>query len=426
MSTRSPASGPAWDSALEDTRGRPRRSRHGKNASASVARALGAANERGASLGTGFLGRGAGVIAALQAMYSLSIFISHWQDYPVALPAVAAWVLYLCTLGSAVVMLSTLGEQMPHWSFALFVALLAGVVALDFLAIWPLHNIGEYASASTSAGFGLLLVLTLRGGRELLVVAAALAAAFITAIVLNTPLNARTIPWQVAIVTFTILPIVAGVGILRGFRRMVQVELDRVMVQSTVSAPRFAVGMLASEELARLDLAAEELLGAVASNRVALPLTPKTASVAASLATELRLHLIEGRRETWLYHAITESELLGKSVTLTDRGSLAGLLDPTQRDGLLSAVWLLVSEIGKTSATRTVQLTIGPIAATNERRSGNRIAVPIVITTTGVPRSRVDPATWESIRKIGRYSDSTYNSSLRLDIACLVDNPADH
>jgi len=426
MSTRSPASRPAWDSTLEDTRRRPRRSRHSKNASASVARALGAANERGASLGTGFLGRGAGVIAALQAMYSLSIFISHWQDYPATLPAVAAWVLYLSTLGSAVVMLSTLGEQMPHWSFALFVTLLAGVVALDFLAIWPLHNIGEYASASTSAGFGLLLVLTLRGGRELLVVAAALATAFITAIILNTPLTPRTIPWQVAIVTFTILPIVAGVGILRGFRRMVQVELDRVMVQSTVSAPRFAVGMLASEELARLDLAAEELLDAVAANRVALPLTPKTASVAASLATELRLHLIEGRRETWLYHAITESELLGKSVTLTDRGSLAGLLDPTQRDGLLSAVWLLVSEIGKTSATRTVQLTIGPIAATNERRSGNRIAVPIVITTTGVPRSRVDPATWESIRKIGRYSDSTYNSSLRLDIACLVDNPADH
>ncbi len=128
-----------------------------------------------------------------------------------------------------------------------------------------------------------------------------------------------------------------GVFVVRGFRRMVQQELDRVLVQSTVSAPRFAVGMLASEELARLDLAAEDLLESVATGRTKLKLDPKTASVAASLATELRLHLIEGRRETWLYHAVSESEMLGKAVTLSDKGSLAGLLDPDQRDGLLSA-----------------------------------------------------------------------------------------
>jgi Rieske Fe-S protein len=50
--------------------------------------------------------------------------------------------------------------------------------------------------------------------------------------------------------------------------------------------------MLASEELARLDLAAEQLLDAIATKKTALPLTPKSASVAASLATELRLHLM--------------------------------------------------------------------------------------------------------------------------------------
>ena len=115
-----------------------------------------------------------------------------------------------------------------------------------------------------------------------------------------------------------------GVVIVEAFRRLVQVELDRVLVQSTVSAPRFAVGMLASEELARLDFAAEELLDSIATGTTPLPLTPKTASVAASLATELRLHLIEGRRETWLYHAVSESEMLGRSVTLIDKSSLAG------------------------------------------------------------------------------------------------------
>jgi hypothetical protein len=203
----------------------------------------------------------------------------------------------------------------------------------------------------------------------------------------------------------------------------VQLELDRVLVQSTVSAPRFAVGMLASEELARLDLAAEELFDSVASGRTKLPLDPKTASIAASLATELRLHLIEGRRETWLYHAITESEQLGKSVTLTDAGSLAGLLDPQQRDGLLSAVWLLVSD--KTKERPTVQLSLGPVAAPPADVEANSISVPIVITTTRVSRNRVDPATWGSIARVGTFTNSTENSSLRVEIDCVVANPAD-
>jgi hypothetical protein len=182
------------------------------------------------------------------------------------------------------------------------------------------------------------------------------------------------------------------------------------------------VGMLASEELARLDLAAEELLESVATGRIKLPLSPKTASTAASLATELRLHLIEGRRETWLYHAITESEQLGRSVTLADRGSLAGLLAPHQRDGLLAAVWLLVSDQSK--ATPTAQLTIGPVTVIPDPGS-KTITVPLLITTTAVPRSRVDPATWDAIGKVGRFLDSTHNSSLRVEIECIVMNPAD-
>jgi hypothetical protein len=212
---------------------------------------------------------------------------------------------------------------------------------------------------------------------------------------------------------------------VRGFRRMVQIELDRVLVQSTVSAPRFAVGMLASEELARLDLAAEELLDSVATGRTPLPLRPRTASTAASLATELRLHLIEGRRETWLYHAISESEMLGKSVNLIDKGSLAGLLDDTQRDGLLSAIWLLVSERKKAGAVRSLQVQVGPIAPTGVTVPGSKLLIPIEITTTGIARNRVDPSTWEAVRRVGRYSDSTRDASVKIDIDCLVSNPAD-
>jgi hypothetical protein len=163
----------------------------------------------------------------------------------------------------------------------------------------------------------------------------------------------------------------------------------------------------------------------VATGRTPLPLRPRTASVAASLATELRLHLIEGRRETWLYHAVTESEMLGKSVTLIDKGSLAGLLDDTQRDGLLSAIWMLVSEKSKPSATRTVQVQVGPIASTSESAFGQKLIVPIEITSTGIAKNKVDASTWEALRRVGRYSDSTRDASVKIDVECLVDNPAD-
>jgi hypothetical protein len=84
-----------------------------------------------------------------------------------------------------------------------------------------------------------------------------------------------------------------------------------------------------------------------------------------------------------------------------------------------------VSDTVKSGQGRTVQIAVGPATNSVETPQGRRISIPIIITTTGVARNRVDPATWEAIRKVGKYSDSTQNSSLRVDIECLVDNPAD-
>jgi hypothetical protein len=382
-----------------------------------------AAPRRG-SLGTGFIGIGAAVICGLRAIYGFVWFLGQWGSYPDPLPALAAWIVLVAVL-LATFFGSRVTGTLPNWLYVIFLAGLAIAVALDLYAVWPLHDIGRHATAAVTAGMALIVVITLRRSIEVLIPATVLGAGLAIAMVLNTPFDTEYFAPQVTALAFAIIPPVIGVFVVRGFRRLVQVELDRVLVQSTVSAPRFAVGMMASEELARLDLAAEELLDAVAAGRTRLPLGPKTASTAASLATELRLHLIEGRRETWLYHAVTESDLLGKAVTLTDRSALAGLLDPGQRDGLLSTAWLLVSD-GAKGTRRTVQLTMGPATGSVDTPLGRKIPVPIVITTTGVPRNRVDPATWDAIRKVGQYSDSTQNSSLRVDIVCLVDNPADH
>ncbi|HEV7956821.1 MAG: hypothetical protein JWL94_2281 [Microbacteriaceae bacterium] len=399
------------------------RRRTGVPAASTAARAVVQANAQGASLGIGHLGMGAGVLCAIEAVYGLAVFATHIGEYPSVLPAVMAWLLFIAAFATVSLTVATRGERFPTWMFIGYLLALGGVVALDFIAIWPLHDIGGHASASVTAGFGLLTALTLRPARELLFAAAALFAAFVAAITLTTPLTAATLPVQLVTISMAVFPPLFGVFVVVRFRRIVQLELDRVLVQSTVSAPRFAVGMLASEELARLDLAAEELLDSVASGRTALPLRPKMASTAASLATELRLHLIEGRRETWLYHAITESEQLGKSATLKDSGSLAGLLDPQQRDGLLAAVWLLVADKKKTGPT--AQLVLGPVLPPEDAVARRTITIPIVITTTGVPRGRVDRSIWAALAKVGDFTYSSENSSLRVDLRCIVPNPAD-
>ncbi len=382
-------------------------------------------NPHRASLGTTFIGIGAALVAGLSAIYGFAWFVALWPQYTTPVPALMSWLLLIFALTGGFIVARVVGDRLPSWIFAIFLSFLACAVLLDLIAIWDQNDIGRYATSSLTAGMALLVVITLRGSLEILVADAVLGIALLTAIIVNSDLSPDNLAPQVTALAFTVLPGVIGVMVVHGFRRMVQVELDRVLVQSTVSAPRFAVGMLASEELARLDLAAEELLDSVATGRTPLPLRPRTASVAASLATELRLHLIEGRRETWLYHAVTESEMLGKSVTLTDKGSLAGLLDDNQRDGLLSAIWMLVSEQSKPSATRTVQVQVGPIAATGESSIGQKLLVPIEITSTGIAKNRVDASTWEALRRVGRYSDSTRDASVKIDVECLVDNPAD-
>ena len=394
-----------------------------------TAKRLGRAGAR-PSLGSSFLALGADVLVVLRAVYGLSWFVALWDRYPVPGAAASAWGVLLLVIAGTAIASRVGGDTMPTWTFALVLTGIAATVVLDLIAVWDLHDLGRTLTAATAAGAALLLVVTQRGAAELLVAAGTLGLGLAVAIFINTPpgtpFDADHLAPQLAAIAFAVLPAVIGVTVVHGYRRMVQLELDRVLVQSNVSAPRYAVGMLASEELARLDLAAERLLDSIATKKTALPLTPKTASLAASLATELRLHLIEGRRETWLYHAVSESELLGRSVTLVDKSALAGLLDAPQRDGLLSAAWMLVSDTRKKAAlNRSITIQLGPLAPTGTPRTDHKIIVPITITSTGIRRNRVDPSIWAALGRVGRYSDSTEGGSLRVDIEAAVDNPAD-
>ena len=192
-----------------------------------------------------------------------------------------------------------------------------------------------------------------------------------------------------AVAATAVFPLLLVSLAISGFRRLVGRELDLSLVQSTVGTARSAVGMRASEELAQLDFDAETLLDDVGSGRITIPLPPDAAERAGTLAARLRVRLIEGRTDTWLRHAVTESAYLSHRVTVDDPFGSAGLLSQEQRDGLLLALWLLVggaSEVGRTTTrgARRLPRTGGRIRAGSRIRHVDRRVGRL--TTTRRPR----------------------------------------
>jgi hypothetical protein len=408
--------------ARERYRGSERRQARGLPSTSTGARSLRQAAKPGASLGAGYLGLGAAVLTGIQAVAGIVFFLIRWNDFTDPWLPAAAWGLYLIAAIGVGLSLLTYGERLTGLAFALICVVLGCVVTLDFVGIWPEHDLAHTASASVAAGFALLPVATLRPAREVAAAIAVLGLAFVGMAVASTPITSDTLPALVSTVSLVTVPPSIAIFVVHRFRQLVQRELDRVLVQSNVQAPQFAVGMLASDELARLDLAAEKLLDAVANGSDPLPLSDASASVAASLATELRLHLIEGRRETWLYHAITESDNLGRSVSVADPQSLAGHLSPAQRDGLLQALWQMVGDGKLTQAgSPVVSVTLGPVGSDGHPVTDETMDVPIVFESRGVPRRRLGPTAWSALQRIGPYQDTVRDGVLHVVAHCVVD-----
>ncbi|WP_083392909.1 hypothetical protein [Curtobacterium sp. MMLR14_010] len=407
--------------ARERYRGTERRQARGLPSTSTGARSLRQAAKPGASLGAGHLGLGAAVLTALEAVSGIVFFLSGWSGYQDPWLPAAAWMLFIVAAVGVGLSVMTYGERLTGVAFGLICVVLSCVVTLDFIGIWPEHDLAHTASASVAAGFALLPVATLRPAREVAAAIAVLGLAFIGMSLASTPITTDTIPGLFSLLALVIVPPSVAIFVTHRFRQLVQRELDRVLVQSNVGAPQFAVGMLASDELARLDLAAEKLLDAVANGTDPLPLSDASSSVAASLATELRLHLIEGRRETWLYHAITESDHLGRAVSVADPSSLAGHLTPAQRDGLLQALWQMVGDgRGHQPGVPVVSVTLGPVGTAGHPVSDETMDVPIVIESRGVPRRRLGPPAWSGLQRIGPYTENVREGVLHIVAHCVV------
>jgi len=376
------------------------------------------ARTRGTAPGVGALALGLNIAADIAIAFGLLTFALDAHAYPRVWLSVAAWMLLLAVVIPAQLFELRRVAPPPRW-FAIFLACSAAVVLLDVAGVWTGGSSGPYPAAAAAVGAVLVMAAPYRPGRDVLIATGALSVILIAYFLITRDGTVLARAPRVLVLVLACVPPIVATAVAQGFRAIVQAQSDLAQGQSASEAGD-PVGMLASEQLARLDLAAERLLDDVATGRVALPLPTETAERASALATQLRLHLIEDRKQSWLYHAVSESTVLDPVVTVTDPEGLAALLGPRQRDGLFSALWLLGGDVDRPS---------GPIAVTLSARDSRMSRVRevlIAIDVTGVPYRRVDPAAWQAISRVGSHTRTGNGSTMHVEIDCVPDTSTDH
>lgn len=276
-----------------------------------------------------------------------------------------------------------------------------------------------HTSTVFGVGAALLAIVGYRPSRQLLFANAAFAVVLLALLVVGIAHGGGSDGQSMQVIVSALFPPLLGTLAVRGFGQLVQLELDRSLAESTLLAPRFAFGMRASDELASLDLAAEKILDGVAAERIALPLDAQLAESAATIASDLRRLLVARRHDTWLHHAVAESELLGPQVTVTDPLGLAGDLDGSEREGLLSAIWLIVANSSRAQPTVLVSVDrAGPdrLDVDPGDETPDKMVLLIAMTVDSVPRRRIDPAVWSALDRVGNHSEMATGGSTTIVI----------
>ncbi|MFB6611492.1 hypothetical protein ACFCVO_14290 [Agromyces sp. NPDC056379] len=341
---------------------------------------------------------------------------------PLFPPGQSPWPAWLALAGVVGIgVISRLVSRNTPLPDVLYVVLLIALIApvwLDVSSSMGLLHLGVTPTAAAAAGAVLMPVAAIRGTRIPMLVASMIGAVIAGSALLQVATAGHYTVTGLAVAGTTVLPMAIAVIAIGGFRRLIRRELDLSLVQSTVATPHTAVGMRASEELAQLDFDAESLLDDVGSGRIAIPLPAEAAERAGNLAARLRVRLIEGRNDTWLRHAVTESAYLSNRVTVDDPGGLAGVLSSDQRDGLLLALWFLVGEQSKGSAELAAHVSCREPDDASDPESPD---LQFSIDVSGVVQRRVDPATWDALGTVGTHDVVAGPESFRINIDCRVD-----
>lgn len=367
--------------------------------------------------GTGFLSLGLALVGGLLVGIALVRLLLGLAEHPAAPLAALAWALLGGVTVIVVITVLRRGEWMSDWVYWTFVGGLLLATAIDLLGVTePGGGALQQATAALAAGAALLSVMGLRRTRDLVAPLLMYALLLIAAMLIGAAGEVGLLRDQLPALAAGIIPPAAGSVLARDYRRIVHVQLDRLLVQSAASGSPLPMASSLGGELARLDLAAEELLEAVAAGRLRLPLPKPAAAAAAELATELRLHLLQGRRETWLVHAIRESALLADAVDLTDPHSLAALLSDEQRDGLLAALWQLAAV--ESYSPQRLEVVFEP--AQDSPIHPNGAQLPIGITVTGLRLGRIPPAVWQAIERVGVFTDAAHRNEVGIRVVSQV------
>ncbi|MGA0568848.1 hypothetical protein ACO2Q7_16075 [Rathayibacter sp. KR2-224] len=367
--------------------------------------------------GVSRLRAGTMVIADVLVVTSVLRFVFWAPYYPVLGLGIVATALLL--VAAALMWIFPVAREVlsDRTRFAMRLGVCAIILGLDLAASWDPGS--TIVLPCTCIGVGGLLAasVTDRPPRDILLATGGFALILIVVVGLQVREPLAIAP-RLAFIAISCAPPLVGVSLVRSFRSIVQFHSEIAQTQSTTSTD-FSVGMLASEELERLDFAAEQLLDDVAEGRAPLPLDEATAARASSLATQLRLHLVEDRRQTWLQHAVTESAVLDPVTEIHDPDGLAASLSARQRDGLFSAIWMLVGSPSKAATSLQIHIARGADAGPHVH------SLQIRIETTGIPRRQIDPAAWQAIRRVGQYTETGQSAMVRIEVDCLVDASAD-
>ncbi|MGR0320175.1 hypothetical protein [Agromyces sp. ZXT2-3] len=347
-----------------------------------------------------------------------------------------AWIAFAVVAAATVVATRGL-TRVADWTHVLIVIALGVPIALDLAATANLLHLGVTPTAAPAAAALLLPVAALRETRTPVAVSAVIAGILAVAALLQAQTAESWTVAGLAVAATAVVPVVLVALGVRGFRRLVGRELDLSLVQSTVATPRSAVGMRASEELAELDYDAEALLEDVGSGRISIPLPTAAAEQAGRLAAGLRIRLIEGRTDTWLRHAVTESAYLSRRVSIEDPQGLAGLLSPGQREGLLLALWLVAGQRRRKASEPPLEVRVrcrechaGEVGDGDDEpmQRGEGASVAIDLDVSGLTARRVDAATWDALANVGVHEVIPGSEGFRVEIECRIDpavrNPA--
>ena len=333
------------------------------------------------SLGTGFLGIAATIMAVLLLCFDIGRFAFEWRTYPSPGFAALAWLLLAGLLVGLAFASRSAGDTLSPWIGGALMGGLGGVVALDALAVWGGGDLARDLTAAPATALVLLAMVGVRSSRSIILAAGGLGLVLAVLVLASWAGSTRARGRPRVRRRDDGRPRGAAAGGRGPDRARLPADgqqraRPRARAVHGLRAPRFAVGMLASEELARLDLAAEDLLDVGRDRPHRAPARPED-RVGRGVSSPPSCACTSSRAagETWLYHAVTRVRD-ARPVRHADRPESASPACSTRTSATAccTAVWLLhrATPASAHAAARHASRSTSPSARRARRGHGER------------------------------------------------------